>query len=54
MSWQQLSDIKKRAMEDRRELQSQPPVSCPIDGSRLDVRPDGVRSCPMGNFIWTG
>ena len=54
MSWQQLSDIKKRAEEDRREDQVTPPVSCPIDGNRLDVRPDGMRNCPVGNYRWGG
>ena len=54
MSWQQLLDIKKRAINDRREAQVTPPVSCPIDGHVLDVRPDGVRNCPMGNFNWSG
>lgn len=54
MSWQQLLDIRKRAEEDRRLAQTAPPVSCPVDGHVLDVRPDGVRNCPMGNFIWQG
>ena len=54
MSWQQLLDIRKRAEEDRRLAQTTPPTSCPIDGHTLDVRPDGVRNCPVGNFIWRG
>jgi hypothetical protein len=53
MSWQQLSDIRKRADEDRREAQGAPPVACPIDGSVLDVAPSGVRNCPAGNYTWT-
>ena len=52
MSWQQLLDIKKRAIEDGRIEDTTPPSSCPIDGQKLDVRPDGKRNCPMGNFQW--
>jgi|TARA_X000001388_G_C2203403_1_gene112154 hypothetical protein len=52
MSWQQLLDIKKRADEDRRIDSTEPPSSCPIDGYKLDVRPDGARNCPMGNYRW--
>ena len=54
MSWQQLLDIRKQAEEDRRLAQTEPPVACPIDGLVLDVRPDGVRNCPAGDFIWQG
>ena len=54
MSWQQLSDIRKRTEEDRRLAQTTPPSSCPIDGHTLDVRPDGIRNCPAGNFTWRG
>ena len=53
MSWQQLLDIRNRAEDDRRD-QSGPPTACPVDGHVLDVRPDGVRNCPAGNFTWTG
>ena len=52
MPWQQLLDIKRQAMEDRREDVTTPPVACPIDGKRLDVRPDGRRNCPAGNYTW--
>jgi len=54
MSWQQLLDIRKRAEEDRRLAQTTPPVACPFDGSVLDIRPDGVRNCPAGDFVWGG
>ena len=53
MSWSQLLDIKKRAMDDAREALL-PPSSCPIDGLPLDIRPDGMRNCPAGNYIWKG
>ena len=54
MSWQQLKDIRTRAEEDRRVAQTTPPSSCPIDGQKLDVRMDGVRDCPFGNYNWSG
>jgi hypothetical protein len=54
MSWQQLADVKNRAEEDRRLASTTPPSSCPVDGHVLDIRPDGIRNCPMGNFTWTG
>ena len=53
MSWNQLLDIKKRAEEEARLAKTEPPSSCPIDGEKLDVRQDGVRNCPQGNFRWT-
>ena len=52
MSWQQLLDMRKRADEDGRIDSTEPPSSCPIDGHKLDVRPDGARNCPMGNYRW--
>ena len=54
MSWQQLLDIKHRAEEARRLAQTSPPVACPVDGLVLDVRPDGIRNCPAGNYTWGG
>ena len=54
MSWQQLLDIQNQAREDRRLAQTTPPSSCPIDGNKLDVRSDGVRNCPLGNYTWRG
>ena len=54
MSWQQLIDIRKSAQEDGRLAQTSSPVSCPIDGYVLDVRPNGERNCPLGNYYWRG
>ena len=54
MSWAQLTAIRKQASDDRREAQGRPPISCPIDGHVLDIRSDGVRNCPQGNYYWVG
>lgn len=54
MSWWELkaiADEQRQSMEDERR---QLPSVCPNDGSLLDVRADGVRNCPMGDFTWGG
>ena len=53
MSWSQLQailDENRKAAADGRA----PPDTCPNDGSLLDVRDDGVRNCPMGDYTWGG
>ena len=50
MPWEQLTAIKIENRELQREHEQDPPVACPIDGSILDVHPDGRRNCPMGNY----
>ena len=54
MGWEQLSAIAQSARIDAALEAKEPPVACPHDGSILDVRPDGVRNCPMGNYDWNG
>ena len=54
MSWQQLKAILDERRETAQEERSQPPVTCPNDGVLLDVRDDGVRNCPTGDFTWGG
>ena len=56
MGWEQLKPIKDQARQDQRdwnEEQMQPTI-CPIDGELLNVRADGVRDCPAGNFTHGG
>lgn len=53
MSWDQLESILLANEKQREELSKIPPVTCPIDGSLLDVM-GRVRHCPMGNYIWEG
>lgn len=54
MSWEQLKAILQTNRQETAEERRQPPETCPIDGTVLDVREDGVRNCPMGNFRWNG
>lgn len=54
MSWEQLLDIQNQSRDDARREAGEPPIACPIDGTILDIRGDGVRNCPMGNFRWEG
>jgi len=52
MSWEQLQAILKENRADATRRATEPPVACPIDGTLLVVRADGVRNCPMGNYRW--
>ena len=54
MSWEQLSAILETHQNNVREEASSPPTACPIDGAALEIRGDGVRNCPMGNYTWGG
>jgi hypothetical protein len=54
MSWDQLKTIIDTNREIREQEANEPPTACPIDGSPLEIRSDGVRNCPMGNFRWSG
>ena len=54
MGWEQLNALLKENREQTQREMPEPPVSCPIDGALLDVKPDGARNCPMGNFRWDG
>ena len=56
MGWEQLKPIKDQSRQEQRhwnEEQMQPPV-CPVDGELLNIRADGVRYCPAGNFTSGG
>lgn len=52
MSWEQLQAIQRENRDLAREAARTPLVACPIDGTLLVIRKDGVRNCPFGNFRW--
>ena len=52
MSWEQLATIYRQNREAIRQVQSTGPHACPIDGEPLDIRADGQRNCPLGNYRW--
>ena len=52
MSWEQYQEIIRQNRIDATRLADKPPVACPIDGTVLVIRGDGVRNCPFGNFRW--
>ena len=54
MSWEQYKAIRHQDMSEARTQAQDPPAACPIDGSLLDIRSDGIRNCPMGNYRWSG
>ena len=54
MSWEQLHAILEENRQERKAEGKTPPDACPIDGSILDIRPDGQRNCPVGNYRWSG
>lgn len=54
MSWNQLQSLIDENRSDARVEANTPPTVCPIDGAALNVKADGVRDCPMGNFRWRG
>ena len=54
MSWDQYKAIIQQDREEARTQAQTPPDSCPFDGAVLDVRSDGIRNCPMGNYRWSG
>lgn len=57
MTWQKLSDILKQDVQERSDWAQQQPEACPIDGTPLEIGPQGALHCPMGNFTrpagWT-
>lgn len=52
MSWEQLRDLYNQNREIAQRSISTAPSACPIDGEPLDIRADGQRNCPMGNYRW--
>lgn len=54
MPYENLKAILGVNREAAARERDEPPVSCPIDGDILDIRADGTRNCPMGNYTWNG
>ena len=56
MSWEQLRSMRAQVAQDQRTLNTEigAPTVCPIDGALLNIRADGVRDCPVGNFTYGG
>lgn len=52
MPWEQLGNIAQRNRQEARQQAMEKPIACPIEGDILDVRDDGIRNCPLGNFRW--
>jgi len=52
MPWEQLAAMYQQNREAQRQVQATAPHACPIDGEPLDIRADGQRNCPMGNYRW--
>lgn len=52
MGFETLSEIARENRRLEEEARLRAPVDCPIDGTPLQVRADGVRNCPMGNYRW--
>lgn len=52
MGFETLSEIARENRRREEEARLREPVDCPIDGTPLQVRADGVRNCPMGNYRW--
>lgn len=54
MGWEQLRAIYDENRSQARREAAEPPVACPLDGAILNINPRGDRSCPLGNYTWTG
>lgn len=49
--WQKLLDIKRQDEQEYENWLMEIPSACPNDGTPLDVGPQGMLHCPMGD--WT-
>ena len=52
MSWEQLRSIVQADAAERAFWASQPPRSCPNDGTPLQGGPNGVLHCPHDGYEW--
>lgn len=53
MSWQQLIDIRREAIEEAEFERITPPVACPHDGEPLVSTPNGAGlHCPFDGYSW--
>ena len=56
MGWEQLKPINDQSRQEQRDCNEEQmhPTVCPVDGELLNIRADGVRDCPAGNFTSGG
>jgi hypothetical protein len=54
MSWEQFRSIVLTNRSNMAAEQSRPPTACPFDGTPLEIRADGIRNCPRGDFTYPG
>lgn len=52
MSWDQLHSILKNAREEARQLDAEPPVACPNDGTPLLTDAHGNLRCPFDGWTY--
>uniref|UniRef100_A0A6M3XME8 Uncharacterized protein n=1 Tax=viral metagenome TaxID=1070528 RepID=A0A6M3XME8_9ZZZZ len=54
MPYEQLKAILDTNRTTKAIEDAEPPVACPYCGEVLDVNPNGIRNCPMGDYRWQG
>lgn len=42
--------LMTQASTERKEWSDQPLIDCPVCGEVLDVRPNGLKNCPLGHY----
>ena len=42
--------LRTQARNEQQEWREQPLVDCPVCGTVLDVRADGLKNCPLGHY----
>lgn len=53
MSWQQLLDIRREALDEIAMQSVTPPMACPRDGEVLESTPDGAGLfCRFDGYRW--
>ena len=52
--YEDLKAIIQTNRDEKKAYDGQPPVSCPWDGTLLDINNRGVRNCPLGDYRWSG
>lgn len=54
MAWAELLEIYRENARARHTELVTPPVACPLCGEPLDIRADGARNCPWGDYRYSG
>jgi hypothetical protein len=52
VSWEQLRSIVRQNAQEQAFNASQPPQSCPNDGTPLQGAPDGTLFCQHDGYAW--